>query len=79
MEHKINFGEEEISVRVFKAGDILLTGIKEAAEILGVHTNTVRRWADDGLVPSSKLPSGVRRFPVDGLIEARSRIYGETE
>lgn len=70
---------EEVPKRVFRAGEIALTGLKEAAEILGVHPNTVRRWADVGLVPVFKLPSGVRRFPIEGLTELRRQMYGEPE
>ena len=39
----------------------LLT-IAEAADRLGVHFKTLRSWADKGLVPVIKLPSGHRRF-----------------
>ena len=39
----------------------LLT-INEAARRLGVHQNTLRSWADKGLVRHVKLPSGHRRF-----------------
>ncbi len=39
----------------------LLT-ISEAARLLGVHQNTLRSWADKGLVKHVKLPSGYRRF-----------------
>ena len=43
----------------------LLT-ISQAAGRLGVHANTLRSWADRGLVPMVKLPSGYRRFrPAD--------------
>ncbi len=41
--------------------DRMLT-IAEAARILGVHKNTLRTWADKGIVPHVKLPSGYRRF-----------------
>ncbi len=39
----------------------LLT-ISQAAARLGVHQNTLRSWADKGLVAHVKLPSGYRRF-----------------
>ncbi len=39
----------------------LLT-ISQAAARLGVHPDTLRKWADKGLVPVVKLPSGYRRF-----------------
>lgn len=36
--------------------------LREAAERLGVHESTVRRYADRGLVGAVRLPSGVRRL-----------------
>ncbi len=39
-----------------------MLNIAEAAEVVGVHKNTLRSWADKGLVPHVKLPSGYRRF-----------------
>lgn len=43
----------------------LLT-ISEAAKRLGVHPNTLRKWADNGTIQVVMLPSGYRRFrPVD--------------
>lgn len=39
----------------------LLT-ISEAAAMLGVSIGTVRAWADKGLIPHQRLPSGYRRF-----------------
>jgi excisionase family DNA binding protein len=35
---------------------------REAAQRLGVHENTVRRYADRGLISAVRLPSGVRRL-----------------
>lgn len=59
----------------------LLT-ISQAAEQLGIHSNTLRGWADKGLVDHVKLPSGYRRFPqseVDRLREEMGieRIEGK--
>ena len=34
----------------------------QAAERLGVSVNTVRRWADKGLIPVAKTPTGRRFF-----------------
>jgi len=39
----------------------LLT-VAEAARVLRIHPNTLRSWADKGLVPVVKLPNGYRRF-----------------
>jgi len=46
--------------------DEKLLTIAQAAARLGVHQNTLRAWADKGMVPVVKLPSGYRRFrPAD--------------
>ena len=37
--------------------------IREACSLLGVHTNTVRRWSDRGLLKAYRIgPRGDRRF-----------------
>jgi excisionase family DNA binding protein len=36
--------------------------LKEAADYLGIHFTTLRRWADQGRVPSIRTPGGRRRF-----------------
>lgn len=40
--------------------DLLSTA--EACEILQVHPNTLRRWADQGSLPSVRTPGNLRRF-----------------
>lgn len=39
-------------------------GLGEASRRLGVHDNTLRRWADRGLITSRRTPGGHRRFLV---------------
>jgi len=39
--------------------------LSEAAEILGVHFTTLRRWADAGQIPCAKTPGGRRRFRIE--------------
>jgi excisionase family DNA binding protein len=39
--------------------------IKEAAERFGVHENTIRNWIDRNVLRAYRLPSGVRRLPVE--------------
>lgn len=34
----------------------------QAAQLLGVHPNTLRRWADDGDIHCTRTPGGHRRF-----------------
>ncbi len=36
--------------------------LSEAADFLGVHFTTLRRWADAGQVPCIRTPGGRRRF-----------------
>ena len=43
--------------------------IKEAASLLGVSTDTVRRWADEGRIETTTDPAG--RLAVDGAALAR--------
>jgi molybdopterin-binding protein len=43
--------------------------IKEAASLLGVSTDTLRRWADGGRIQTTTDPSG--RLAVDGTALAR--------
>lgn len=51
----------------------LLT-ISQAAARLGVHPDSLRRWADKGLVPVIKLPSGYRRFEPQEIERVRSEM-----
>ena len=39
-----------------------LMTVREAARRLRVHENTIRRYADRGLIRAVRLPSGVRRL-----------------
>lgn len=52
-------------------------GISQAAALLGIHINTLRKWADDGKVPFIKHPSGHRRFVVEDLEEFRRAMTHE--
>lgn len=53
-----------------------LLGVREAAEQLGVHENTIRRWEEAGLIRALKLPTGVRRFQPEEVERVRSQILG---
>ena len=44
-----------------------ILSVSEAAEHLGFHKATIRRWADKGVLPHFRTPGGQRRFYVDEL------------
>ena len=49
-----------------------LIGVKEAAELLGVSTKTIRRWEADGKIHSIRTEGGHRRFNVSNLLGKKS-------
>jgi excisionase family DNA binding protein len=59
----------------------LLT-ISQAAARLGVSVQTLRAYADKGIVPVVKLPSGYRRFDAETIDRTRRewevKRYGES-
>ncbi|MEM0961936.1 MAG: helix-turn-helix domain-containing protein [Bacteroidota bacterium] len=45
--------------------------VRAAADLLGVHVDTIRRWTDEGRLPETRTPGGHRRIPraaVDQLL-----------
>ena len=48
-------------------GDPGMLSVSEAAARLGVSAKTLRRYADAGKVPYTRLPSGHRRFRSDAI------------
>ncbi len=61
-------------------GEDRMLNIAEAAQILGIHKNTLRTWADRGIVPHIKLPSGYRRFRLSEMRRmAREMEHGTVE
>jgi excisionase family DNA binding protein len=51
--------------------------VRETAEQLGVHENTVRNWESSGVLRGIRLPgSGFRRFPRDEVERMRSEMLG---
>jgi len=43
--------------------------LSEAAEILGVHFSTLRRWADAGDIECMRTPGGRRRFKAEVIVQ----------
>lgn len=48
-----------------------------AAELAGVHVNTIRNWADRGYLTPTKLPSGVRRYDANQVKNVTSKPGAE--
>ena len=49
--------------------------LSEAASLLGVRPETLRRWADAGTVPCVRTPGGERRFRREDIVH----VYGTPE
>jgi excisionase family DNA binding protein len=47
--------------------DSPLIGIKKAAERLGIHPETLRRWDRAGRITAYRTPTGIRRFKLADL------------
>ena len=45
-----------------------LITVKEAAEVLGVSTKTIRRWESDGKIKAVRTVGGHRRFDITTLL-----------
>jgi len=54
-----------------------LVGVRQAAEHLGVHENTLRRWEKKGLIRAVKLPTGVRRFRREDVERLRDEMWDD--
>jgi excisionase family DNA binding protein len=49
--------------------------IKDAADRLGVHENTIRNWIDRNFLRAYRLPSGVRRLPVEEVERVERDLF----
>ncbi len=52
-----------------------LMQVRQAAQALGVHENTIRRWEERGLLRAVRLPSGVRRFRAEDVEAMREQMF----
>lgn len=52
-----------------------LMQVRQAAQALGVHENTIRRWEERGLLRAVRLPSGVRRFRPEDVEAVREQMF----
>ena len=52
------------------SGTNSLLRASEAAQLLNVHVNTIRRWSNSGILKSHRIgPRGDRRFSKEDIIE----------
>jgi len=54
---------------------VQLMKVREVAQALGVHENTIRRWEERGLLRAVRLPSGVRRFRPEDVEAMRAEMF----
>lgn len=47
--------------------------LKEAVQATGLHPNTLRKYADEGTIPSIRTPSGQRLFNIDAFVGKQSQ------
>ncbi len=67
---------------IHQANDIELLALGKAAELLGVHTMTLRRWSDSGQFPSYRTAGGHRRFAIsdiESFLEKRKNIAPDSD
>jgi excisionase family DNA binding protein len=48
--------------------------VRTAAQVLRVSPDTVRRWADKGILAGYRLPSGHRRFEPGSVLKLREQL-----
>lgn len=46
--------------------------LREAVQATGLHPNTLRKYADNGLIPCFRVPNGDRRFDVSTIVNSRT-------
>ena len=50
--------------------------VRQAARIIGVHENTLRKWTERGIINSIHLPgSGFRRIPTTEIERVRAEMW----
>jgi DNA-binding transcriptional MerR regulator len=54
-----------------------LLGVKDASRVLGVSPNTLRKWSDQGIIHTARLPgSQYRRYTMSELQRVRREVMG---
>jgi excisionase family DNA binding protein len=59
-------------------GGTRLLNVRETAQILGIHENTVRNWVERGILQAARLPgSGFRRFDPQQIERLRDAMLSQ--
>ncbi len=48
--------------------------LREAVKRLGMHPNTLRKYADDGIIPSIRNPANQRLYDIDAYLGASQQV-----
>jgi excisionase family DNA binding protein len=57
-----------------------MLNIKEVAQLLHVHSNTIRRWADQGLINAYRINRrGDRRFRREDVVNFLAKLNENTD
>jgi excisionase family DNA binding protein len=60
-------GEREVEMRIDSTTSTMLT-VREVSQLLHVHSNTLRRWSDQGVLKAYRIgPRGDRRFKPEDI------------
>ncbi len=63
-----------VTQRTARAGPRRMVTVGEASQILPVHPNTLRKWSDQGLIPTYRIGQRRdRRFAVEDLLAFLAR------
>lgn len=46
----------------------------QAAALIGVHVNTIRRWDSEGFLKSQRTPGGHRRYDFEQLLQFKQGL-----
>lgn len=68
--------EFNVAGRVLEPGTSVPINGVQAAALAQVHPNTIRNWADRGLLTPTVLPSGVRRYDSEQIRQVSSSEGG---
>ncbi len=68
--------EESINDIPADHNDRTMMTVREVAQLLSIHANTVRRWNNRGILKGYRIsPRGDRRFPQGGITRFLAQLH----